>query len=214
MPDVDRSSIGAALPGNPGAAVVTLHDAHFTLAWNIRGNPARSSFVSEAERLLGLALPLQPNTSTRVDETALLWLGPRSWLLLAATGSAWNGFEVTRNALNAAGGALFDVSASYVGWVVSGSAAACALNKGCPLDLHPRAFPAGHCAQSMMGHIAALFYRPDESPTFTVLVARSFAADAWADLSASAASLAGAAPRTGRANQTSAISARKRRAET
>jgi sarcosine oxidase, subunit gamma len=187
VPDVDRSSIGAALPGNPGPAAVTLRDAHFTLAWNLRGNPARSSFVSEAERLLGLALPLQPNTSTRVDETALLWLGPRSWLLLAATGSAWNGFEVTRKALNAAGGALFDVSASRIAYVVDGARAANVLAAGCPLDFDPRVFSAGQCRQSLYGRVPALFYRHGEPPACTVLVARSFARDVWHSLCTAAA---------------------------
>jgi sarcosine oxidase, subunit gamma len=169
------------------ATALTLGEVRLALAWNVRGNPDDPAFVAATERLLGLRLPRQPGTSAQANDSALLWLGPRSWLLLAATGSAWNGVDITRDALNAAGGALFDVSASYVGWKVAGSAAARVLNRSCPLDLSARAFSAGQCAQSVLGHITALFYRPDESPAFTVLVARSFAADAWSSLCASAA---------------------------
>ena len=71
--------------------------------------------------------------------------------------------------------------------VMSGTAAARVLNRMCPLDLHPRAFAAGRCAQSLLGHVNALFCRPDESATFLVMVARSLAADAWRDLCAAAA---------------------------
>ena len=91
---------------------VALGEVSFALAWNVRGNPAQSSFVSEAERLLGSPLPLQPNTSTRRAGKTALWLGPRSWLLVARSALPRNAFDGTRVALNAAGGALFDVSSS------------------------------------------------------------------------------------------------------
>jgi sarcosine oxidase subunit gamma len=92
-------------------------------------------------------------------------------------------FDATREALRAVGAALFDVSASYVAWSLTGSSAAAVLNAGCPLDLHPRAFPAGTCAQSLLGHVGALVYRPDDAERFVVMVARSYSAGAWHDLS-------------------------------
>ena len=165
---------------------VSLGEVSLALAWNVRGNPAHSSFVSEAEHLLGLPLPLQSNTSARCDGKTLLWLGPRSWLLVAGPALPHDAFEVTRVALNATGGALFDVSSSYVGWMIAGAGAARALNRSCPLDLHPSAFPAGRCAQSMLGHVNALLYRMDERPAFIMMVARSLAVDAWRDLCESA----------------------------
>ena len=172
----------------PSVREITLAESRLGQVWNVRGNPAQRSFVSEAERALGLPLPLQSNTSARADDSALLWLGPTSWLLIAGPGSLRDDFDMARRALNAAGGALFDVSASYVAWRVSGAAAGRVLNRSCPLDLHPRAFPTGRCAQSMLGHINALFYKPWERSEFIVMVARSFSADAWRDLCASAAS--------------------------
>jgi len=75
---------------------VTLGEVSFALAWNVRGNPAHSSFVSGAERLLGMPLPLQPNTSTRRAGKTVLWLGPRSWLLVAGPALPRNEFDVTR----------------------------------------------------------------------------------------------------------------------
>ena len=61
------------------------------------------------------------------------------------------------------------------------------LAKGCPLDFHPRAFAEGACAQSVFGHVNALFYRRAASSAFTMMVARSLARDAWRALCVSAA---------------------------
>jgi sarcosine oxidase subunit gamma len=116
-----------------------------------------------------------------------LWLGPASWLLVAGGTSPLTDINAKRDAFNAAGGALFDVSASRVAWRVSGPHAATVLAKGCPLDLHPRAFAVRTCAQSVYGHINALFIREDDPASFTVMVARSFARDAWHTLTTAAA---------------------------
>jgi sarcosine oxidase subunit gamma len=167
-------------------AAITIAEVALTVAWNVRGDAAHSAFVDTAARLFGLALPTQPNTSSRSDDAALLWLGPTSWLFVASPDPARPTFDDLRRALNDAGAALFDVSSSHVAWSVAGAAAARVLNRGCPLDLHPDAFPAGHCGQSMLGHVTALLHRPDESSTFIVVVARSYARDAREFLRAAA----------------------------
>jgi sarcosine oxidase, subunit gamma len=169
------------------ADAVTLAVFDIALAWNVRGDAAQRAFVDAAREALGLALPLQANTSTRAGEAVLLWLGPRSWLYVVTGHSARDDFDAAREAINATGGALFDVSSSYVASMVSGEASARVLNRGCPLDLHPAAFPPGRCAQSVFGHVNALVYRPDERWAFVVMVARSFANDAWTQLAECAA---------------------------
>jgi len=165
---------------------VTLCEIEFALAWNVRGHSTRPAFVSEAERLLDLPLPLQPNTAARGAVAASLWLGPTSWLFVAGQQGTKSDFDAGRKTLNEAGGALFDVSAAYGAWSISGPASARVLNRGCPLDFDPRVFRAGCCAQSVFGHINALLYKPDDRPLFFIIVARSLATDAWASLCASA----------------------------
>ena len=169
-------------------ASVTLGEVTYGFAWNVRGDAAQESFVAEAERLLGAPLPLEPNIGVRLAGKILLWLGPRSWLFAGGTALPDHDFDTTRIALNAAGGALFDVSASYVAWMIAGEGAVGVLNRGCPLDLHPSAFRVGQCAQSALGHINALFYKSDARPAFIIMVARSLAVDAWRHLCASAIS--------------------------
>ena len=185
MADADPSGQETSLHDAAGASPsLVIAELALNVAWNLRGDPARSALVPACAGALALTLPQTPNTSTRGEDNALLWLGPRSWLFVGAPGTLPDDFDATREALRAVGAALFDVSASYVAWSLTGSNAAAVLNAGCPLDLHPRAFPAGACAQSLLGHVGALVYRPDDAERFVVMVPRSYSVDAWHDLRA------------------------------
>ena len=183
------SAIGSSASGHYGAAStgVMFAEATITGAWNVQGDGARSSFTEEVRRRFDVALPRVPNTTAKNSPLTALWLGPTSWLLVASEASALTDFVLMRDALNAAGGALFDVSASRVAWTISGAHATTVLAKGCPLDFHPRAFAEGACAQSIYGHVNALFYKRDAPPEFVVMVARSLARDVWRTLCVSAA---------------------------
>ena len=189
MAETHDGRIGSARPGHYGVAGSGLTLAELTIAsaWNVQGDPARRAFIEEAHRLLEVALPLAPNTTARTDKIAALWLGPASWLLAAAATSALIDYAAKRDALNAAGGALFDLSASRVAWTISGPRAMDVLAKGCPLDFHPRGFAMGTCAQSVFGHVNVLIDKRDDEPMFTVMVARSFARDVWHALCEAAA---------------------------
>ena len=174
-------AIGSTRLGHYGVAGtgVALAEATIAAAWNVQGDPARSPFLEETHRLFGVALPLAPNTTARRARRAALWLGPASWLLVGGAAPSFAEYAAARDALNAAGAALFDVSASRVAWTLSGPHATDVLAKGCPLDLHPRAFAAGACAQSLYLHVNVLIEKRDDAPTFAVMVARSFARDVW-----------------------------------
>jgi len=172
--------------GDDGSGV-TIGEASIAAAWNVQGDPARASFVDEVRRVFDIALPTSPNTIAVSAAFTAIWLGPRSWLLASVGASSLAEYIQKRDAINAAGGALFDVSGSRVAWAVSGPRAAIVLAKSCPLDFHPRAFSAGTCAQSHIGHVNALFIKHDDAPTFTVMVARSFARDVLQALVESAA---------------------------
>src|SRR4030095_16896410 len=175
--------------GHYGAAEsgVTFAEATIAAAWNLQAQPTRASFVDAVPRLFGVALPLAPNTIATSDALTAIWLGPSSWLLLAGGDSPLVEYAAKRDAVNEVGGALFDVSASRLAWRLSGPRAINVLASGCPLDFHPSAFATGSCAQSLLGRVGALFVKHDDAPTFTVLVARSFARDAWQALLMSAA---------------------------
>jgi sarcosine oxidase subunit gamma len=181
--------IGSTVPGHygPAASGVTFAETALAAAWNVQGDTTREPFADEVRRQFGIVLPRTPNTASRHGASTALWLGPTSWLLVAGAAPPPSDFAARRDALNAAGGALFDLAASRVAWTVAGPQAATVLAKGCPLDFHPRAFGAGACAQSLLGHVNVLVYRPDTAPTFVVMVARSLARDTWRTLCVAAA---------------------------
>ncbi|TMG95252.1 MAG: hypothetical protein E6H73_05840 [Betaproteobacteria bacterium] len=159
------------------ATGLTIAEVTIEASWNLQGDPARPDFVEEARRLFHIALPTKANRSARSGTLTALWLGPRSWLLVAGNASSLTGFTDKRDAISRQRGALFDVSASRVAWALAGPRAAEVLAKGCPLDFHPRSFAAGACAQSVYGHFNVLLEKCDELPTFVLMVARSFARD-------------------------------------
>lgn len=181
--------IDTTKPGHHGAegSGVTIAEATIAGAWNVQGDAAHAAFVDAAQRMFGVTLPMAPNTFAQSAALTALWLGPSSWLLVAGGASPLVDIGASRDALNAVGGALFDVSASRVAWTLSGPRATAVLAKGCPLDFHPRTFAAGACAQSLVGHVNALYIKHDDAPTFTVMVAGSYARDAWHALCESAA---------------------------
>ncbi len=191
MSERATENIGAMVPGHYGtdAIGVTLSAATIAAAWNLQGDPAQPSFTTGVARLFGVPPPLVPNTTKRGNELIAFWIGPRSWLLVECSPVpiALTDFAAKCDAVNALGGALFDVSASRVAYRVGGNYAATVLAKSCPLDFHRDAFPAGSCAQSLLGHVNVIIERPSPTTAFTVMVARSFARDAWHGLCLSSA---------------------------
>lgn len=166
---------------------ITLTEAPIAAAWNVQGDASRADFTDQVARQFSIALPIVPNTTARSDALTAFWLGPRSWLFVAESArSPLIDFVEKRNALIAAGGALFDLSASRVAYRLVGKRATDVLATGCPLDLHPRAFRKGDCAQSVFGRVNALLYKSDDAPTFIIMVARSFARDVLQALGLSA----------------------------
>jgi heterotetrameric sarcosine oxidase gamma subunit len=184
-----------ALAGTPGHYGAPGHDVALaevitSTCWTVQGDAARAAFATECERRFDLELPRAPNTTARSVGWTALWLGPRSWLLIRDPHRDPLSLDASlgaRDALNAQGGALFDTSASRVAFAVSGASSATVLAKSCPVDLHASVFSGGSCAQTLLGHVNSLLYRPDSTTTIIAMVARSFARDAWHTLCASAA---------------------------
>jgi sarcosine oxidase subunit gamma len=184
-PSLETGFIASREVGHHGVPEtgVTIAEITIAAAWNLQGDPAHLDFIEEVRRLFDVALPTKANTTARNDTLTALWLGPRSWLLLAGGASSLTDFADKRDVINRHRGALFDVSASRIALSLAGPRAADVLAKGCPLDFRPRAFASGACAQSVYGHVNVLIEKRDEIPTFVLMVARSFARDAERALS-------------------------------
>lgn len=144
-----------------------------------------------AASALGVALPQAPNT-VRLDATyRVFWLGPSEWLIHGEEGRQAEIVATLEAALDKLHTAVIDVSDYYTVMRLSGPRAQTLLNKGTPLDLHPRVFAVGDCAQTRFGHASVLLHHLDEGPTFDIQVRWSYAAYVWTYLIEGAREYAG-----------------------
>lgn len=142
--------------------------------------------VARALDGLGLALPDGPGRIAR-DSTAVLGLGPRSWLV-AREGGAPLAAELAKALAGAA--AVADQSDGYGVLRLSGPRVRALLEKGVALDLHDRAFPPGSAAATLCAHLGIVLWRLDDaagSAVFEVAVPRSLAGSFWHVVAAGAA---------------------------
>ena len=156
--------------------IVALRDSGFFGQIDLRGDPADASFIDAVRQVLGLGLPTTANTASTNGDRAALWLSPDQWLILVPFATRAQTIDELKRALAGRHVSITDVSANRTILELSGSKAREVLAKGCGLDLHPRAFKAGQCAQTVVARSQAVIWQTDETPTYRVLVRPSFAA--------------------------------------
>lgn len=140
---------------------------------NLRLDPRRGRALEAAERILDQPLPTAANTFTAGGHE-VYWLGPDEWLIVTGAERAWGLGSELADALGGFHAAVNDVSGGNVELLVSGVHARTVLAKGCTLDLHPREFAPGQCAQTGLGRAAVLLAARDPS-TYAIVVRRSLA---------------------------------------
>lgn len=142
---------------------------------NVRGELSDPAFVAAFERVVGCRPPATPNTVVRSAEYDVLWLGPDEWLV-RSNGPVQAGVLEARlaEAVQGSYAAAVDVGSGYTVVEISGQYARDVLARGCPLDLHPRQFKPGQCAQSHYFK-ASIVLIPIGSDVYEIVVRRSFA---------------------------------------
>jgi sarcosine oxidase subunit gamma len=137
----------------------------------LRGGP-------QVMRAAGTALSLNISDiacrSVKQAPRAALWLGPDEQLLLSSVEDGPAVAQLLQGALAALPHSLVDVSHRQIAFEVGGALAQTVLNAGCPLDLHPVAFPVGMCTRTVLGKADIVLWRTG-ADTFHVEVWRSFA---------------------------------------
>jgi sarcosine oxidase, subunit gamma len=107
-------------------------------------------------------LPTTPNTWVPRGSGRAIWLGPDEWL-------------VTGEVPDLAGAdVVVDVSGQRTTLRLAGEHVRAVLATGCALDLHPRAFPQGSAAQTLLGMAGVVLLALDGAE-YEVLVRSSFA---------------------------------------
>jgi sarcosine oxidase, subunit gamma len=154
----------------------------------LRGDAGDPAFVNAIKQAIGSSPPTEPNTVAGPADLAagsrVLWLGPDEWLVVDAGGEALVALRATLDGRHAA---VVDVSDSRAVIALSGPRARGVLAKGCPLDLHPRVFTAGRCAQTLLSKAHVILHQIDDAPSYEIYVHRSFADYLWTWLEDAAA---------------------------
>ena len=158
---------------------------------------ARNGALAELARLLSASycidLPARPVVAGG-GALSLVWAGPEQWLAVSDDRS------IARRLADELAGlaSVADQSDGRAVLRIGGPRARAALAKGCPLDLHPRAFGPGDTAVIAIAHVGVQLWQLDDAPTYELAVPRSMAKSFWTWLSASAAEfglvVAGEAP--------------------
>ena len=141
---------------------------------NLRGDPADQALIGAANKILRQELPLGPNTISNGIST-IYWLGPDEWLIVTPGGERPTLPAMLEEALSGMHASLNVVTGGQVAMRISGDSATAVLAKGCTLDLHPKTFHPGQCAQTGLAKASILIAKVDDVPTFDIFVRRSFA---------------------------------------
>ena len=165
-----------ARAGGSGVTPVTLGERRHTGKLNLRAQGDALPVVAE---VLGLAPPATPNIVASDGVRRILWLGPDEWLIATPPGEEEALGPRLENALAGRHAAITDVSDGRTVITLAGAYARDVLAKGCGLDLHPRVFVAGLCAQSTLARASVLLHQATDDPAYEIYVDRSFARYLW-----------------------------------
>lgn len=155
-----------------GARSVRVSEWGFTTMVSLRVDPT-SPAAEALEAVLGTPLPRSAGEVAGHDQHSVLWQGPDEWLVVSRM-PAGRLVAALQESVADAHAAVVDVSANRTVLELRGSAARAVLEKGCPLDLHPRAFAPGRAVATTLARIPLVLWQvgPD---SYRLLPRSSFA---------------------------------------
>jgi sarcosine oxidase subunit gamma len=164
-----RSPLAGVLPWALPDASVVLREVRFAEQIGLRVKPPVAAYPA------GVPLPMQPNRVASMRELRTLWLGPDEWLVTAPEGLFPDLIGRLSRAPANRHAAVTDLSASRAIIEIAGPRARDLLGKGSGLDLHPRAFGPGQCAQTVFARLPVIIDQLGAAPLYRLFVRRSAA---------------------------------------
>ena len=160
-----------------GDRAVAAQELPFRAMVSLRAEPGGALF-QRIGGALDLTLPRECGQTARSSDTDVerhtaLWLGPDEWLIVSLDDPG----ELTvalEGLLADDPGSVVDVSANRTVVELSGPCARAVLEKGCPADLHPRAFGPGTAISTSLGPVPLLLWQTGEQ-TYRLLPRSSYA---------------------------------------
>lgn len=159
---------GAGTPDDPGLVIVERRGLAIVQVMARRGHEQAVTARLEIDPAPGLASPVEAGSA--------LWLTPGAWLVVAEERDDGALYQRLRQAV-AGLAAVADQGHGRAVLRLSGPRARDVLAKGCRLDLDPRFFRPGMCAQTVIAQIGVLLHQIDERPTYELYVFAGYAVD-------------------------------------
>ena len=155
---------------------VELTELTFQGHLNLRGQPDNNAFCRAVLELIGVdLLSLKTNTFVLSGDLKVYWLGPDEWLIVTPPDQQLELKNKLEQALQNIFSSVTDISSGQTMLNISGPNARSLIEKGCTIDLHPRQFKKGDCAQTHLSKATVLLSVIDAPTEFEIIIRRSFA---------------------------------------
>ena len=161
--------------GEPRGNAPRIEEKPFLGYLNLRCKASNTKFLAALLKVLGCEPPTDPNTVIDAGKIRIYWLGPDEWLLVTPAGQQEKLQADLNKALKGVFCSVVDNSSGLTMLEISGANAAALLATDCPLDLHPRAFKPGQCAQTLLAKAGMTIAPMRKGDGFEVIIRRSFA---------------------------------------
>jgi sarcosine oxidase subunit gamma len=154
---------------------IQLREIPFQAQLNLRGDVGSAAFCKAVQTAVGFELPVEANTTTASGAVSALWLGPDEWMLVGDLDPEADLAARLRQHLQGIHSSVTDVSDYRTVIELSGSRCREVLAKGCSLDVRPRSFRPGQCAQTVFAHVSVLLQLTDATPVWRLHIRNSLA---------------------------------------
>ena len=159
----------------PRGAAPAIEERPFLGYLNLRGRADNTAFLAAVLKALGCEPPTQANTVIESGDNRIFWLGPDEWLIVTPAGQQDDLKAKLLEALDGVFSSVVDNSSGLTSIRISGDNAAALIATDCPLDLHPREFKPGQCAQTRLAKAGMTLTPLPDNAGFDLIIRRSFA---------------------------------------
>jgi sarcosine oxidase subunit gamma len=156
-----------------GPRAVRIRELPFLTMVGVRAVPG-SAAAGRIETRLGVSLPSACGAVTTGDGVSVLWLSPDEFLVVSDERQPAPLTTTLVETLHGEPGSATDLSANRTTLELGGPTAREVLEKGCPLDLHPRAFEVGTAYVTRIGSVPIILWKVTDD-VYRILPRSSFA---------------------------------------
>jgi sarcosine oxidase subunit gamma len=161
-----------AAAGVAGHRAVRIREVPFLTMVGVRSAPGTAA-AARIETRLGAPLPSACGDVSTGEGASVLWLSPDEFLVVSDEPPAGLTSRLVE-ALDGDPGSVTDLSANRTTFELAGPSARLVLEKGCPLDLHPRTFETGSAYLTLIGSVPIVLWKVAEE-RYWILPRSSFA---------------------------------------